>query len=330
MQTRQIPLKEMHMGRCYRHLTKDERIVIRTLLQEQRPLRYIAEALERCTSTISREIKRNSGLRGYRPRQAQAKADQRRRKPRFCKMTRDVIAHIQVKLAEDHSPEQISGRMQSEIGVRISTWRIYQHVWQDKRNGGRLFTHLRIANGKKRRRRHGNSASQSRIPNRIGIEQRPKIVEQNVRLGDWEADLVSGSRHRGYLVTLVERSTKRARIGHVLHKTAKSVSAETIRLLSDQPGPIHTITYDNGSEFSAHEQVNAALGCSSYFARPYHSWERGLNENTNGLIRQYFPKRMDLRHVSRDEIAFVEERLANRPRKTLDFMTPQEVFSRKL
>ena len=313
------------MGRCYRHLTKDERIVIRTLLQEQCSIRYIAEALDRSASTIGREIKRNSGLRGYRPKQAQAKADERRCKPRFRKMTRDVIAHIETKLAEDHSPEQISGRMQREIGLAVSTFRIYQHVWQDKNNGGCLFKHLRHANGKKRRRRHGKSAGKSTIPNRTGIEERPEIVAQNIRLGDWEADLVSGSRHQGYLVTLVERSTKRTRIGHVLHKTAKLVSAETIRLLSDQPGPVHTITYDNGGEFAAHEKVNEALGCSSYFAQPYHSWERGLNENTNGLIRQYFPKKMDLRDVSRDEIAFVEERLANRPRKTLDFMTPSEV-----
>ena len=313
------------MGRSYRHLTKDERIVIRTLLQEKRTIRYIAEALERSASTISREIKRNSGLRGYRPRQAQAKADERRGKTRFRKMTRDVIAHIETKLREDHSPEQISGRMKREIGVCISTSRIYQHVWQDKKNGGCLFSHLRIANGKKRRRRHGKSAGKSSIPNRTGIEERPEIVAQNIRMGDWEADLVSGSRHRGYLVTLVERSTKRTRIGHVLHKTAKLVSAETIRLLSDQPGPVHTITYDNGGEFAAHERVNEVLGCSSYFAQPYHSWERGLNENTNGLIRQYFPKKMDLRNVSREEITFVEERLANRPRKTLDFMTPSEV-----
>ncbi|MCP3885822.1 MAG: IS30 family transposase [Propionibacteriaceae bacterium] len=313
------------MGLCYRHLTKDERIVIRTLLQEQRSLRYIAESLGRSASTICREIKHNSGLRGYRPKQAQAKADERRDKPRFRKMTEPVIAHIETKLAEDHSPEQISGRMQREIGVAICTSRIYQHVWQDKKSGGCLFKHLRIANGKKRRRRHGKSTGQSRIPNRIGIEHRPSIVEQNARLGDWEADLVSGSRHRGYLVTLVERSTKRTRIGHVLHKTATLVSAETIRLLSDQPGPVHTITYDNGSEFAAHEKVNEVLGCSSYFAHAHHSWERGLNENTNGLIRQYFPKKMDLRDVSRDEIAFVEERLGNRPRKTLDFMTPEEV-----
>ena len=283
--------------------------------------------LGRNHSTINREIARNSGLRGYRPQQAQQKALQRQQKPRTIKMTASVIAHIEDRLREDHSPEQVSGTMEKVIGTRISTERIYQHLWQDKREGGDLYTHLRIANGKKRRKRYGSKDYRGRILGRIDIAQRPAVVDEKTRLGDWEVDLVSGVKHQGFLVTLVERKSKFTLIGQVVKKTSAAVSAEILRLLKDLRAFVQTLTYDNGREFSGHQAINATLACTSYFATPYHSWERGLNENTNGLIRQYFPKGMDLREVSPERIAFVQSRLNNRPRKTLDFRTPQEVFS---
>ena len=243
-------------------------------------------------------------------------------------MTPKVVAHIETKLGEDYSPEQISATMARAIGVKISHEWIYQHIWQDKRDEGTLYTHLRIAGGKKRRKRYGKKDWRGRIPDRVSIEDRPKIVDSRRRFGDWEADLVCGAHHKGFLVTLVERKSRFTVIGHVEKKTAEAVKNEIIALLSPLRDWVRTITYDNGREFCGHSDINKALGCRSYFAAPYHSWERGLNENTNGLIRQYFPKNSDLRKVARDEIDFVMDRLNARPRKVMDFKTPTEVFSR--
>lgn len=314
------------MGHCYDHLTREDRIVIRTLLQEKKTRQHIADRLGRDVSTIKREIRRNSGLRGYRPKQAQVKAEARTRAPRTTKMTSEVVAHIEEKIREDYSPEQISATMTEAVGIRISPERIYQHLWSEKQQGGDLYTHLRIANGKRRRKRYGKKDWRGRIPGRVDISERPAIVANKERLGDWEADLVSGSHHRGFLVTLVERKSKFTLIGHVARKTADAVSGEVIRLLKHVKGWVHSITYDNGREFSMHMDVNAALACASYFAAPYHSWERGLNENTNGLIRQYIPKQSDLRRIEPDDIQFVQDRLNRRPRKTLDYATPEDVF----
>jgi len=314
------------MGHCYDHLTKEDRIVIRTLLQEKKSGQYIADRLGRDVSTIKREIRRNSGLRGYRPEQAQEKAEARKRNPRTIKLTPEVVAHIEEKLREEHSPEQVSDTMADTVGVRVSHERIYQHLWQDKQNGGDLYRHLRIANGKRRRKRYGKKDWRGRIPGRVDISDRPEIVAKKERIGDWEADLVSGSHHRGFLVTLVERKSKFTLIGHVVKKTAEAVSGEVTRLLKGVKDWVHTITYDNGREFARHQDINAALECASYFAAPYHSWERGLNENTNGLIRQYIPKQSDLRRIEPDHIQFVQDRLNRRPRKTLDYATPEGVF----
>jgi IS30 family transposase len=243
-------------------------------------------------------------------------------------MTAEVVAHVEERLCEEYSPEQISATMEQAVGVRVSHERIYRHVWRDKREGGRLYTHLRIANGRKRRKRYGKNDWRGRIPGRIGIEDRPEIVAAKKRIGDWEADLVGGAHHRGFLVTLVERKSKFTFIGHVAKKTAEAVGAEVVRLLAGVKNWVHTITYDNGREFSGHRDINAALECASYFAAPYRSWERGLNENTNGLIRQYLPKKADLRRIDPDHIRFVQDRLNRRPRKTLDFRKPEEVFLR--
>lgn len=316
------------MGQKYRHLTADDRIVIHTLLQEKKTKRYIADFLGFSESAIKREIKRNTGKRGYRPKQAQAMAEERKRKPRTVKMTPDVCEHIEEKIREDYSPEQISATMQEAVGVKVSHERIYKYLWANKEQGGNLYTHLRIASGKKRRKRYGKKDWRGRIPGRVDIEERPKIVEKKTRLGDWEADLVCGAHHKGFLVTLVERKSKYTLIGHVEHKTEEAVTAEIIRLLEGHRDSVLTITYDNGREFNGHMKINEVLDCTSYFARPYHSWERGLNENTNGLIRQYFPKGTDLRSVTAEEIAFVEARLNSRPRKTLGYKTPETVYSR--
>ncbi len=241
-------------------------------------------------------------------------------------MTPGVIGHIEEKLSEEYSPEQISGTMHTHVGVRVSHERIYQHIWRDKQQGGSLYRNLRIAGVKKRRKRYDKKDWRGKIPNRIDIDQRPAIVEKKSRIGDWEADLVSGVHHRGLLVTLVERKSKFTLIGWVKNKRSNEVRREIERLMMPAKHMVHTITYDNGREFSAHDMVNTALDCTSYFAKPYHSWERGLNENTNGLIRQYFPKGSDLRDVSDEDLTFVMNRLNNRPRKTLAFKTPHVIF----
>jgi len=243
-------------------------------------------------------------------------------------MTPRVIAHVEEKLREEYSPEQISCTMRGSVGTRVSHETIYQHIWQDKKHGGDLYRNLRIAGVKKRRKRYGQKDWRGKIPNRVDIDQRPAIVEKKTRIGDWEADLVSGVHHRGFLVTLVERRSKYTLIGQVRQKTAAEVTTEIVRLLTPHKERVQTITYDNGREFAAHEMVNEGLDCQSYLAKPYHSWERGLNENTNGLIRQYFPKGMDLRDVSREELAFVMKRLNHRPRKTLAFKPPHVIFDK--
>lgn len=314
------------MGMQYSQLTSGERNQIYALLQEDVSRNRIALILGRALSTISREIRRNRGQRGYRPRQAHRKAQERRHIPRSYKMTPEVIACIEEKLREEHSPEQISYTMQDYIGVRVSHERIYQHIWQDKKHGGKLYRKLRIAGVKKRRKRYGKKDWRGKIPNRLDIDQRPAIVEKKARIGDWEADLISGIHHRGFLVTLVERRSKFTLIGQVKNKSATDVTAEIVRLLIPYKERVKTITYDNGREFSAHEMINEGLDCQSFFAKPYHSWERGLNENTNGLIRQYFPKGMDLRDVSKEELAFVMKRLNHRPRKTLAYKQPHDIF----
>lgn len=314
------------MGKCYNQLTEGERNQIYALKQENVSNCRIAMILGRDPSTIGREIHRNHGQRGYRPKQAQRKACERRKSPRSIKMTPEVISYIEEKLRVEHSPEQISCTMRESVGVSISHERIYQHIFHDKKHGGNLFRKLRIAGVKKRRKRYGKKDWRGKIPNRIDIDHRPEIVEKKTRIGDWEADLVSGAHHRGFLVTLAERKSKFTLIGHVKQKMAVEVKREIMRLLAPHNERVHTITFDNGREFSAHELINKGLNCLSYFAKPYHSWERGLNENTNGLIRQYFPKGIDLRFVSSDELAFVMDRLNHRPRKKLAFKTPHDIF----
>lgn len=314
------------MGMQYTQLTEGERNQIYALMQAKKRIREIAELLRRCPSTISREIKRNHGLRGYRPKQAHRKAMERRQTPRTRKMTHRIKEHIERQLKQEWSPEQISATMENEIGVRISHERIYQHIWDDKQDGGVLYQILRIAGKKRKRKKRGSKDWRGKIPNRIDIDQRPRLVDRKKRVGDWEADLVSGAHHKGFLVTLVERKHKYTLIGHVTNKTALAVQDEIIRLLSPIQSRVHTITFDNGHEFSRHETISQKLECQCYFAKPYHSWERGLNENTNGLIRQYCPKKSDLRNISQVKLTTIMDRLNSRPRKTLGYKTPNELF----
>ena len=315
------------MGQNYRQLTESERNQFYALRKAKMPMTEIAKQLDRSRATLYHELNRNRGGRGYRPRQAQQFAEQRRAdKVQPLKMTPEVIAYLASKLQRQWSPEQIARTMKTDPdgpGLAVSPETIYRYVWDDKRAGGTLYIHLRHGL-KKRRQRRGRKDLRGKIHNRVDIEQRPAVVETRQRLGDWEADLVCGSGASGYLVTLVERVSRRVLIGFTRTKTASEVTSEILRLLKDEV--VETITFDNGKEFAGHERIAAELGCQCYFAKPYHSWERGLNENTNGLIRQYFPKKRSFARITEDQIALVQHRLNTRPRKCLGFKTPDRIY----
>jgi IS30 family transposase len=237
-------------------------------------------------------------------------------------MTKSMIERVELKLGEKWSPEQISGWLRAERNEQLSHERIYQYIWDDKKAGGELYTHLR-RQGKRYQKRSNGKQSRGRIRNRVGIEERPTVVDEKSRIGDWEIDTVIGKGHSGAMVTIVERVTQFTLVANVPNKSAEAVTEATIKLLKPYKKALHTITADNGKEFAYHECLTNELGAAVYFARPYHSWERGLNENTNGLLRQYWPKSMDLKKVTNKEIVAVVTQLNQRPRKTLGFKTPE-------
>ena len=285
-------------------------------------------------STISRELKRNitffhtrSGYWHYKPNYAQTYTEERhKQKPKRVKFTQAVETFVHEKLLEDWSPEQISGYGKRHHLFSISHERIYRFLLDDKEKGGTLYLHLRHQH-KKYRKRYGSPKRQGPIKNRVMIDERPAIVDEKKRLGDWEIDTIVGPQHQKAIVTLVERVSKKTLIGQVGTKHAECISAQVISLLSPFKPYVFTVTADNGSEFSQHEHIAAALGAQFYFAHPYHSWERGLNENTNGLIRQYIPKGQSFAQLSESDILLIQARLNDRPRKSLGYATPNEVFA---
>ncbi len=319
--------------RKYKQLTDEDRIEIYAQMQAGKQQKEIAEVLGFHPATISRELRSNRGGRGYRPKQAHRKALARRHGSRKAvKMTLDTITYINAKLDLQHSPEQIAGEMKQALdwsGPTVSHERIYQHIWQDKTIGGDLFKNLRIAGTKQKRKRYNSRDSRGKIPNRTGIEERPQIVEDKTRIGDWEGDTVIGKNHLGALVTLVDRKSKLTLISKVENHKASVVENSIVALFKPLQDKVHTITVDNGKEFATHESWANTLQTKVFFADPYCSWQRGLNENTNGLIRQYVPKGTDIRNVSDEDIEMIMDRLNNRPRKSLGFLTPNEVFYKR-
>ncbi|MDE2117793.1 MAG: IS30 family transposase [Betaproteobacteria bacterium] len=301
----------------YTHLTREERYQIYALKKAGHKQSEIATVLNRSASTISRELSRNTGRRGYRPKQAQRLAVERRA-PNARTIDDATWRFAQARLREDWSPEQIS----NHAAISIET--VYQRVYADKRAGGSLWQHLRCQ--KRRRKRYGQHDRRGIIPNRQSIEERPVIVEERSRIGDWEADTIIGKNHRQAIVSLVERKSGFTLIRKVKRKTARAVRKAAVSLLKPHRDKVHTVTSDNGREFSEHEQIAKALQADFYFAHPYASWERGTNENTNGLIRQYFPKSRDFTTITQQEINAAMKRLNNRPRKRLGFLTPSQVF----
>jgi IS30 family transposase len=278
----------------------------------------IAEALGCSQSTISRELSRNRGRRGYRPKQAQEKAQKRQEQKRHRSRVIEgpLEAKVRERLMRKHSPEQVSGALRRETGQGPSRTSLYNYIRADKEAGGELYKNLRI-NGK-RRYRHRNKAYRHKLPARVDISVRPVIVNERRRYGDWEADLIQGGR--GYLLSLYERKSRVSRLARLESKDSGGTGDAIIKVLRGHKA--HTITYDNGLEFADHERVNAALGSKSYFCKPYHSWEKGGVENCNGLLRQYFPRGTDFLNMDEASLVHVERELNERPRKTLNYNCP--------
>ncbi len=314
----------------YTQLAQGQRYQIDVLMRTCKSQREVARVMGLSSSTISRELRRNRQGDGYCPIAAQEASDHRRRHAaKARKMTSLWVARIERLLRLDWSPELISGRLKAEEGFQISHQCIYNHVWKDWQRGGDLFLYLRRC-GKPYRRHPGQGASRSKIPHRVGIEARPEIVDDRARIGDWEVDTVIGRQGGAALVTLVERKSRFTLIGKVQRRYADLVRDSIIELLGDHRGKLCTITADNGTEFVEHERVSEKLKLDFYFAHAYSAWERGSNEQVNGLIRQYLPKGLDLDDVSEAELEWIMNRLNHRPRKCLDFQTPYEVFYDKV
>jgi transposase, IS30 family len=304
----------------YTHLTLEERYQIFALLRAKVSQNEIAKILERHPSSISREIRRNKAKLGYFHQKAQQQANARRAKNMRC-IDEATWQFVTARLREQWSPEQISAK------ANISHETIYQHLHTDKRNGGLLWQQRR--HPKSYQKRLGQLKRRGVIPHHCSIEQRPSIVNDRIRIGDWETDTMFGGRSLAPLVTLVERKSGFTLIHCVVNKTAQVVGDAMVNLLQPYRKQVHTITSDNGKEFAHYARVAKKLKADFYFAHPYAAWERGSNENTNGLIRQYFPKSRDFATITQQEINWVMQRLNHRPRKRLGFLTPHEVFFNK-
>lgn len=313
----------------YTHLTQDERYQIAILAKAGHDQSAIAQLMNRHKSTISRELRRNRGLRGYRPMQAhQLSVARTRACENGVRVAEETWTLVHAKLGEAWSPEQISGYLLVNGQPTVSHESIYQRIYADKRAGGTL--HLTLRCQKARKKRYGGRERRGTIPNQISIDLRPAIVAERARFGDWEADLVIGAGQKQALVTMNERTSRYSLIAHVPFKTAQAVSDTMITMLKPFAHCVHTLTTDNGKEFAQHERVASALGADFFFAHPYASWERGANENMNGLIRQFFPKKLAFDCIKRKDIALAMHRLNHRPRKCLGFKTPHEIFMKQL
>lgn len=309
----------------YSHLTQAERYQISCLLKANCSRIEIANILNRHKSTIGREINRNTGQRGYRPKQADKLAIERKSN-NANKITGFCWAYVTYLIKKKYSPEQVNGRLKLDGWAEVpSIERIYQFIYAARGNKASLREHLRCQ--KQRRKRYGSGQNRrGKIVNRVDITKRPELANTRSRLGDFEGDTVVGNKHKGVLVTLVDRKSLELKMKPLSRKLSADVSDACINKLKNEV--VHTLTLDNGLEFAKHEDITQATGIQVYFAKPYCSWERGTNENTNGLIRQFFPKSMRLDQLTDNEVQVVEDNLNNRPRKKLGYLTPLEVKSR--
>ena len=312
----------------YRQITLGERYRISALRQEGYRPAEIARSVGRHRSTISREVRRNcppwDGR--YRPSKAQEQSNGRRSRSRRNGRFEDVDwILVESLLREDWSPEQTSGQLGKEGLLSISHETIYRHIWEDRARGGELCQHLRCAL-KKRRKRYAHYDSRGRLAGKRHISERPASVERRQEIGHWEIDTVMGVGNDHCIVTLVERATGYVLIGKLASRNMSDLSRRTIQLIRKHPERFRTVTADNGTEFHSYKVIERATGVRFYFATPHHAWERGSNENTNGLIRQYLPKRTSMAHVTQHDCNVIAMKLNTRPRKRYDYETPEERF----
>lgn len=317
---------------AYTHLSRSERVVIANMTERGKSRREVALALGRSPSSISREMRRNRrGPGPYDPYLANGQATERRRwgRPKPKLANRRLMRYVEKRLRQAWSPEQIAGRLRGHEAPDdprrwISHETIYRHVRADRNVGGTLFRSLR--HGKRKYdKRYAPCPSRGRIKGRVGIEERPAVVADQTRCGDWEGDTVRGGGRLGHLVTLVERKTLFLCARWVPDLKSRTINEAIVTGLKRRgTPPVHTLTFDNGTEFSSFKEIEKQLGCAIYFANPYHAWERAINENTNGLLRQFMPKRKNLDSLTQDEVLGYVNQLNTRPRKKLNYRTPQE------
>ena len=288
----------------------------------------IAVQLGRHRSSISREIRRNQCADGaYRPSKAISRTCRRRSYSR--RNWRFSDGHLQIVillLRLDWSPEQIAGWLRLHRVFNISHETIYRHVWYDRIYGGDLYTHLRQA-GKQRRKRYRAYDSRGILAGKRHISERPAGAENRSRFGHWEIDTLIGANDQHCITTMVERKSKYLVIGKLRTRTTAELNKRVIRLIERQRRTVRTLTADNGTEFHNYKSIEARTGVAFYFATPHHSWERGLNENTNGLIRQYLPKGRSIAKLTQFDCNAIARRLNCRPRKTLGYKTPEQVYA---
>lgn len=314
------------------HITAEQRYTISVMHKKNHSQKEIAEAIGRDKSIVSRELKRNCDKRSgeYKADLAQKKYRQRlESKPKIIKLNEAVKAYISEKLALKYSPEQMVGFAKKEGIDCVSCERIYQYIWVDKRKGGVLYKQLRTQ-GKRYRKRGASKDKRGIIKDRIPISERPPEVETRQRFGDLEIDTIIGKDHKGAIVTINDRTTGVLKMAKLRSKNAQELALKVIALLQIWKPFLQTITSDNGKEFAEHKMIAEALNIKFYFARPYHSWERGSNENLNGLIRQYIPEKTCFDEISEADLHHIEEQINNRPRKRFNYQSPLTILNQKV
>jgi len=320
----------------YTHLTENDRYVISHLTCAGFSLREIARRIKRHHTTITRELKRNDDPvyedTVYWYTWTHPEALKRRHKARHHhrRSNQRLVKYVERKLREDWSPEIIAEKLQIDYPdddeMRVSHETIYRWIYLDAKRGGTIYYHLRRKRRKRRKQKRYGSGRRF-IPGRVSISERPTIVETRERFGDWEGDTIEGKKSTGYMATHIERKSRYLIAAKLLDKKAESLTLKSIKAFWRIPKKMRkTLTVDNGKEFARFKELEDKIGLTVYFADPYSAWQRGTNENTNGLLRQYFPKGTDFRKVTEEDLAFAVKKLNYRPRKCLRYQSPQEVF----
>ncbi len=313
----------------YQQLTSGERYTISTLKRQGLTINEIADEVGRHRSTVYRELSRNTCNDGrYRVSKAESRTRGRRsRSRRNQQFSNDDFKIVNKYLRMKWSPDQIANTLRDEGILDISHETIYKHIWLNLCNGGNLYTHLRQSQ-KKRRKRYNAYDSRGLLAGKRHIDQRPQVATNRERIGDWEIDLVMGRSDKDCILTLVERKSGLTKIYKLKNKTKKETNKKLLKLINSLDTEIKTITADNGTEFHGYKEIEKKTGVKFYFCTPFHSWERGTNENTNGLIRQYLPKGESMASLTQRKCNKIAHELNTRPRKRHGYKTPLSVYEK--